>query len=445
MKIAIIGTGYVGLVTGVCLSEIGHEVTCIDTNLEKVDQLKKGISPIYEPGLEELMKKNCAAGRLEFTNNSIIGLKDKEVIYIAVGTPQGEDGAADLTYVFNAARNIGENITRNVVVVTKSTVPIGTNAKVRQLVMSNLQENVCAEVVSNPEFLREGSAIHDSFNGDRIVIGTDNQEAGDIVEEINKSFGLPILRTSLHSAEMIKYASNAFLATKISFINEIANLSEKTNAHIEEVAKGIGMDSRIGNKFLNAGIGYGGSCFPKDTQALVKISEDYNHDFHLLKSVITVNEKQKTLLVRKAKERFGTLTGKKVALLGLAFKPETDDMREAASISVASELVEEGAEVIGYDPIAANNAKKVLPEEVLYADQIEEAIKQADVVFILTEWKEIVEKTLILSTLFMNEPIIFDGRNCYTSEDLFNLEVEYISVGRERLLNIRENRVAAVI
>lgn len=445
MKIAIIGTGYVGLVTGVCLSEIGHEVTCIDTNLEKVDQLKKGISPIYEPGLEELMKKNCAAGRLEFTNNSIIGLKDKEVIYIAVGTPQGEDGAADLTYVFNAARNIGENITRNVVVVTKSTVPIGTNAKVRQLVMSNLQENVCAEVVSNPEFLREGSAIHDSFNGDRIVIGTDNQEAGDIVEEINKSFGLPILRTSLHSAEMIKYASNAFLATKISFINEIANLSEKTNAHIEEVAKGIGMDSRIGNKFLNAGIGYGGSCFPKDTQALVKISEDYNHDFHLLKSVITVNEKQKTLLVRKAKERFGTLTGKKVALLGLAFKPETDDMREAASISVASELVEEGAEVIGYDPIAADNAKKVLPEEVLYADQIEEAIKQADVVFILTEWKEIVEKTLILSTLFMNEPIIFDGRNCYTSEDLFNLEVEYISVGRERLLNIRENRVAAVI
>ena len=445
MKIAIIGTGYVGLVTGVCLAEIGHEVTCIDTNLEKVDQLKKGISPIYEPGLEELMEKNRAAGRLDFTNNSIIGLKDQEVIYIAVGTPQSEDGAADLTYVFNAARNIGENITRNVVVVTKSTVPIGTNAKVRQLVMSNLQENVCAEVVSNPEFLREGSAIHDSFNGDRIVIGTDNQEAGDIVEEINKPFGLPILRTSLHSAEMIKYASNAFLATKISFINEIANLSEKTNAHIEEVAKGIGMDSRIGNKFLNAGIGYGGSCFPKDTQALVKISEDCNHDFHLLKSVITINENQKTLLVRKAKERFGTLTGMKVALLGLAFKPETDDMREAASISVAHELVEEGAEVIGYDPIAADNAKKVLPEEVLYADQIEEAIKQADVVFILTEWKEIVEKTLILSTLFMNEPIIFDGRNCYTNEDLYNLEVEYISVGRENLSKIRENRVAAVI
>lgn len=445
MKIAIIGTGYVGLVTGVCLAEIGHEVTCIDTNLEKVDQLKKGISPIYEPGLEELMEKNRAAGRLDFTNNSIIGLKDQEVIYIAVGTPQSEDGAADLTYVFNAARNIGENITRNVVVVTKSTVPIGTNAKVRQLVMSNLQDNVCAEVVSNPEFLREGSAIHDSFNGDRIVIGTDNQEAGDIVEEINKPFGLPILRTSLHSAEMIKYASNAFLATKISFINEIANLSEKTNALIEEVAKGIGMDSRIGNKFLNAGIGYGGSCFPKDTQALVKISEDCNHDFHLLKSVITINENQKTLLVRKAKERFGTLTGMKVALLGLAFKPETDDMREAASISVARELVEEGAQVIGYDPIAADNAKKVLPEEVLYADQIEEAIKQADVVFILTEWKEIVEKTLILSTLFMNEPIIFDGRNCYTNEDLTNLEVEYISVGRENLSNIRENRVAAVI
>ncbi|MGR3762963.1 UDP-glucose dehydrogenase family protein [Rossellomorea sp. NS-SX7] len=445
MKIAIIGTGYVGLVTGVCLAEIGHEVTCIDINPDKIDQLKKGISPIYEPGLEELMEKNRDAGRLEFTTNYIIGLKDKEAIYIAVGTPQSEDGAADLKYVFSAARNIGQNITRNVVIVTKSTVPIGTNAKIRQLILANLEDNVCAEVVSNPEFLREGSAIEDSFNGDRIVIGSDNLEAGDIVEEINKPFGLPIIRTSLHSAEMIKYAANAFLATKISFINEIANLSERTNANIEEVAKGIGMDTRIGNKFLKAGIGYGGSCFPKDTQALVKISEERDHDFHLLKSVITVNENQKTSLVRKAKERFGTLLGKKIALLGLSFKPETDDMREAASISVARELMEEGAEVIGYDPIATENAKQVLPEEVQYVDQIEEAIKQADIVFILTEWKEIVEKTLILSNLFMEKPIIFDGRNCYTNEDLSNLEIEYISVGREGVSKVRERRVAAVM
>ncbi|MCA1060263.1 UDP-glucose/GDP-mannose dehydrogenase family protein [Rossellomorea aquimaris] len=445
MKIAIIGTGYVGLVTGVCLSEIGHEVTCIDINPEKVDQLKKGISPIYEPGLEELMEKNREAGRLDFTTNYIIGLKDKEAVYIAVGTPQSEDGAADLTYVFNAARSIGQNITRDVVVVTKSTVPIGTNAKVRQLVMANLQDNVCAEVVSNPEFLREGSAIEDSFNGDRIVIGSDHEGAGDIVAEINEPFGIPILRTSLHSAEMIKYAANAFLATKISFINEIANLSERTNANIEEVARGIGMDTRIGNKFLNAGIGYGGSCFPKDTQALVKISEERDYDFHLLKSVINVNEKQKTSLVRKAKERFGTLHGKKIALLGLAFKPETDDMREAASISVARELIEEGAEVIGYDPIATENAKKVLPEEVQYVDQIEEAIKQAEVVFILTEWKEIVEKTLIFSNLFMETPIVFDGRNCYSNEDLANLEIEYISMGRDQVTNVQERRVAAAI
>ncbi|WP_226672064.1 UDP-glucose dehydrogenase family protein [Rossellomorea aquimaris] len=445
MKIAIIGTGYVGLVTGVCLSEIGHEVTCIDINPEKIEQLKKGISPIYEPGLEELMEKNREAGRLDFTTNYIIGLKDKEAVYIAVGTPQSEDGAADLTYVFNAARSIGQNITRDVVVVTKSTVPIGTNAKVRQLVMANLQDNVCAEVVSNPEFLREGSAIEDSFNGDRIVIGSDHKGAGDIVAEINEPFGIPILRTSLHSAEMIKYAANAFLATKISFINEIANLSERTNANIEEVARGIGMDTRIGNKFLNAGIGYGGSCFPKDTQALVKISEERDYDFHLLKSVISVNENQKTALVRKAKERFGTLHGKKIALLGLAFKPETDDMREAASISVARELIEEGAEVIGYDPIATENAKKVLPEEVQYVDQIEEAIKQAEVVFILTEWKEIVEKTLIFSNLFMEKPIVFDGRNCYSNEDLANLEIEYISMGRDQVTNVQERRVAAAI
>ncbi|MGG4489370.1 UDP-glucose dehydrogenase family protein [Metabacillus idriensis] len=445
MKIAIIGTGYVGLVTGVCLAEIGHEVTCIDLNTEKIEQLKRGMSPIYEPGLEELMEKNYSAGRLGFTTNSIIGLKDKDAVYIAVGTPQSEDGAADLTYVLNAARSIGENITRDAVIVTKSTVPIGTNEKVRQIVLSNLQFNVGAEVISNPEFLREGSAIFDSFNGDRIVIGSDHKEAGDLVEEINKPFGLPILRTSLHSAEMIKYASNAFLATKISFINEIANLSEKTNASIEEVARGIGMDSRIGNKFLNAGIGYGGSCFPKDTQALLKISEDNDHDFHLLKSVISINEKQKTLLVRKAKERFGSLEGMKIALLGLAFKPETDDMREAASISIANELVEEGAEVAGFDPIAAENAKKVLPECVMYAEQIEEAIKWADAVFIVTEWKEIVEKALFMTNLFMEKPIIFDGRNCYTDEDFSHLEVEYISVGREKVSKTWKTKVAAVI
>lgn len=431
MKIAIIGTGYVGLVTGVCLSEVGHDVTCLDINEEKVRSLKEGVSPIYEPGLEELMLKNMEAGRLDFTTSHIVGLKEADVVYIAVGTPQDEDGSADLTYIFKAARDIGQNITRDVVVVTKSTVPLGTNYKVRDLVLANLQGNHLVEVVSNPEFLREGQAIHDSFNGDRIVIGADNEEAAAIIEEINKPFNLPILKTSISSAEMIKYAANAFLATKISFINEIANLSEKVGADVAEVAKGMGQDARIGSKFLNAGIGYGGSCFPKDTHALVKISEDYEHNFHLLKSVIEINDQQKTVLVDKAMERFGTLKGKRIALLGLAFKPETDDMREAASISISQRLVEEEAEIIAYDPIAADNAKKILPESVVYADQIEDAIKQSDIVFILTDWKEIVEKALIMSSLFMKNPVIFDGRNCYDLEEAEKYSVEYYSVGRK--------------
>ncbi|RLQ96642.1 UDP-glucose dehydrogenase family protein [Falsibacillus albus] len=445
MKIAIIGTGYVGLVTGVCLSEIGHDVTCLDINPQKIELLQKGISPIYEPGLEDLMTKNIEADRLHFTTSHIVGLKDKDVIYIAVGTPQGEDGSADLTYIYNAARNVGQNITNDVVVVTKSTVPLGTNHKVREVVLANLEGNHCVEVVSNPEFLREGSAIHDSFHGDRIVIGADKEEAANIIEEINKPFGLPILKTSISSAEMIKYAANAFLATKISFINEIANLSEKVSANIEEVASGIGMDTRIGDKFLNAGIGYGGSCFPKDTHALVKISEDNEHDFHLLKSVIQINDTQKTLLVKKAIERLGSLEGKRVAMLGLAFKPETDDMREAASIVVAEKLVAEGAEVVAYDPIATENAKNILPEEVIYAEQIEDAIMDSDVVFILTDWKEIVEKALFLSSLFMKKPIIFDGRNCYKAEDALKMQVEYISVGRDSIQPTEEKEEEYVV
>ncbi|MGD6817236.1 UDP-glucose dehydrogenase family protein [Metabacillus sp. 113a] len=445
MNIAIIGTGYVGLVTGVCLSEIGHDVTCLDINSEKVEMLKKGISPIYEPGLEELMVKNTEAGRLKFTDSHIIGLKDKDVVYIAVGTPQAEDGSANLSYIFKAARDIGQNITRDVTVVTKSTVPLGTNYKVRELVMANLQDNYLVEAVSNPEFLREGSAVHDSFNGDRIVIGADNAEAANIIEEINKPFGLPILKTTISSAEMIKYAANAFLATKISFINEIANLSEKVGANVSEVAEGMGQDARIGRQFLNAGIGYGGSCFPKDTHALVKISQDHGHDFHLLKSVIQINETQKTRLVNKAKERLGSLEGKRIALLGLAFKPETDDMREAASIVVSQQLVEEGAEVVGYDPIAVENAKKILPEEVIYAEQIEDAIKEADAVFILTDWKEIVEKALLMSGLFMEEPIVFDGRNCYSAEEAQKLHVEYISIGREAVLPAGEKEQESIL
>ncbi|MEH7237411.1 UDP-glucose dehydrogenase family protein [Bacillus sp. JJ1562] len=431
MKITIIGTGYVGLVTGVCLSEIGHDVTCLDINNEKIELLKQGVSPIYEPGLEELIVKNLKKGTLQFVSNHDIGLKDAEVIYIAVGTPQEEDGAADLSYIFQAARDIGQNIRRDVIVVTKSTVPLGSNYKIKELVLANLQGNHCIEVVSNPEFLREGSAVYDTFHGDRIVIGTEDPEAANVVEKINKPFGLPVIKTSISSAEMIKYAANAFLATKISFINEIANLSENVGADITEVSKGIGMDARIGSKFLKAGIGYGGSCFPKDTKALLKTSEAVNHDFSLLKSVIQINEKQKTVLVKKAKELFGSLKGKRIALIGLSFKPNTDDMREAASISVSKVLDNEGAELVAYDPIANENAKEILPKSVKYVDRIEDAIKIADVIFLLTDWKEIVEKTLILSSLLVEKPIIFDGRNCYTAEEARQYKVEYFSIGRE--------------
>ncbi|PLR78183.1 UDP-glucose 6-dehydrogenase [Bacillus sp. V3-13] len=446
MKVAILGTGYVGLVTGVCLSEIGHDVTCLDINLNKIEMLKKGQSPIYEPGLEELMKANIERGRLHFTTSHSEGLADAEVVYIAVGTPQSEDGSADLTYIFQAAKDIASHINRNTILVTKSTVPIGTNYKIRDIVLKHLRANVKVNFASNPEFLREGSAVSDTFHGDRIVIGADDAETADILESLYQPLQIPVLKTSISSAEMIKYAANAFLATKISFINEIANLSEKVGADIEEVAEGIGKDDRIGSKFLQAGIGYGGSCFPKDTHALVKISEESDHDFHLLKSVIQVNNSQKYLLYEKAKERFGSLAGKRVAFLGLSFKPETDDIREAASIALAEKLINDGAEVIGYDPIAIENAKKVLPEGVVYTEQIEDAIKQSDTVFILTDWKEVVQKALILTSLFHEEPIIFDGRNCYSLEEVEKYNVEYYSVGRDAVLpKTEEKQLAAAL
>ncbi|CAH0344252.1 UDP-glucose/GDP-mannose dehydrogenase family protein [Bacillus sp. CECT 9360] len=431
MRVAIIGTGYVGLVTGVCLSDIGHDVTCIDINPDKIEILKNGESPIYEPGLEELMKYNSEKGRLNFTTSHSEGFREAEVIFIAVGTPQSEDGSADLTYIFQAAKDIAYNITCDTILITKSTVPIGTNYKIKEVVLEHLKEDVKVDFVSNPEFLREGSAVWDTFNGDRIVIGTDYKEAAEKIEALYQPFQIPVLTTSIPSAEMIKYAANAFLATKISFINEIANLSEKVGADVEEVANGIGKDGRIGSKFLQAGIGYGGSCFPKDTHALVRISEESDHEFHLLKSVIKTNDSQKFLLYEKALERFGSLEGKRVAFLGLSFKPETDDMREAASITLAELLIKDKAQVIGYDPIATENAKKLLPEGVVYAENIEDAIKQADIVFILTDWQEIVEKALILTSLFHDEPAMFDGRNCYSLEEVQKFNVEYYSVGRE--------------
>ena len=394
MKISVVGTGYVGLVTGVALSHIGHTVTCIDIDEEKVKKMGQGFSPIYEPGLEELMLQNIQEGRLSFTINHKEGFKDVDVIYIAVGTPEKEDGSANLSYIEKVVQDISENVQHDVIVVTKSTVPVGTNHYIKNLLVSMIPNDIKVEVVSNPEFLREGSSVHDTFHGDRILIGADSKEAASVIEEINKPFGIPIYITDIKSAEMIKYASNAFLATKISFINEIGNICEKLGADVESVAKGMGMDKRIGNMFLNAGIGYGRfSAFLKDTKALTQIAANIDHDFELLKAVINVNNRQQKALIEKAKNRFGSLLGKRVAILGLSFKPNTDDMREAASITVSKLLVEEGAHIVAFDPVAIDTAKRVLPAEVEYVNSVEDAITNADMVFILTEWSQV--KTLI--------------------------------------------------
>jgi UDPglucose 6-dehydrogenase len=442
MNISVVGTGYVGLVTGVALSEIGHNVICIDIDKQKIEKMKQGQSPIYEPGLDELMRKNIELGRLHFTADYKQGLVEAEVIYIAVGTPQKEDGSADLTYIEQVAKAIGEHIERDgVVVVTKSTVPVGTNEKVKNWIKSSLNKEVQFDIVSNPEFLREGSAIYDMFHGDRIVIGAENERAASIIEEIYKPFGIPIFKTDIKSAEMIKYASNAFLATKISFINEIANICEKVGANIDDVAYGMGLDSRIGPQFLKAGIGYGGSCFPKDTRALVQIAGDVQHKFELLEAVINVNNKQQVKLVEKAIEELGSLKGKKVALLGLAFKPNTDDMREAASIVISKQLLNHGASIKAYDPVAIENAKKVLPREINFVNTIEEALLDTDVAFILTEWEQIKSINPNKFIELMNEPVIFDGRNCFDLDYMKQYALYYYSIGRPNILKSKDKGI----
>ncbi|KKI93268.1 UDP-glucose 6-dehydrogenase [Bacillus sp. SA1-12] len=442
MRIAVVGTGYVGLVTGTCLSEIGHSVTCIDIDQNKVNKMLDGISPIYEPGLDELMKKNIQENRLFFTVDHNEGFKDADVIYIAVGTPEKENGSANLSFVEQVAKDIAVHVEKDVIVVTKSTVPVGTNDWIKEVIQKNLVNDVKVEIVSNPEFLREGSAIYDSFNGDRIVIGADNEAAADTLEEINKPFGIPVFKTDIRSAEMIKYAANAFLATKISFINEISNICEKVGANVEDVANGMGQDNRIGSQFLNAGIGYGGSCFPKDTKALVQIAGNVDYEFELLKGVIHVNQKQQEMLLSKLDERFESLEGKKVAVLGLAFKPNTDDMREAASIVITKQLIEKGATVVAYDPVAIGNAKRILDSKVQYTTSTIEALKEADVALILTEWNEFKDLDLVTFEKYMKQPLIFDGRNCYDPTVVENYAIEYHSMGRpsvknKKLVNVR--------
>ncbi|MGG1163738.1 UDP-glucose dehydrogenase family protein [Bacillus mycoides] len=441
MNIAVVGTGYVGLVTGVCLSEINHQVICIDTDNEKVEKMQSGISPIYEPGLDELMQKNIKKGTLHFTNSHERGFENAEVIFIAVGTPQMPNGSANLNYVEAVAKSIAKYVKQDIIVVTKSTVPVGTNDFIKKTILENLEKDIQIKIASNPEFLREGSAIQDTFHGDRIVIGTDDEKTANTLAEMYKPLGLPIFKTDIYSSEMIKYASNAFLATKISFINEISNICEKLGANVEDVASGMGFDHRIGRAFLNAGIGYGGSCFPKDTQALVQIAGGVEHDFHLLKSVIEVNNDQQGLMVEKVKTRIGNLESIKIAMLGLAFKPNTDDMREAASIVIANELIKEGANVIAYDPIAMESAKKVLPQEVEYVDSLDACLEGAEVTIIVTEWDEFKSMDLNRFKSLVKNTILFDGRNCFSLEVVEGHNIEYYSVGRPAISHNKAEEV----
>lgn len=433
MDIAVIGTGYVGLVTGVCLADLGHQVTCIDIDEEKVTMLRDGISPIYEEGLTELLRKNIKNNHLTFTTDYEEGISGKQVIYIAVGTPQSEDGSADLTYIDQASASISKHLSDHAIIVTKSTVPVGTNEYIKANIQENVKKGINIQIVSNPEFLRQGTAVYDTFNGDRIVVGSDDQEALNVVSEINKGFNLPILKTDLRSAEMIKYASNAFLATKVSFINEMANLAEKLDANIDHISEGMGMDERIGNRFLNAGIGYGGSCFPKDTRALLSIGRDKGYDMPLLKNVVHTNERQKGIIVDKIIQHYGDVKGKHIAILGLSFKPNTDDLREAPSILVTDKLLEKGAILTAFDPVAMNNAKKVLSKEINYVNSVTEAITGADIAVILTEWKEMKDYPLASYKKYMKHPVIFDGRNCFSLDDIHESGIEYHSIGRPKI------------
>lgn len=435
LKITVLGTGYVGLSTGVCLSEIGHDIVCIDVDECKINNLRQGISPIYEPGLEHLLVKNIEAGRLFFTASHEEGLKNAEIIIIAVGTPQGDDGAADLTYIKQATRDIAAYLKRDAIIVIKSTVPVGTNDRIKQLLEEQCDKAITIKMVSNPEFLRQGSAINDTMHADRIIIGSESEEAAKRIEEMYRPLHVPILLTNSRSAEMIKYASNAFLATKISYINEIANLCEAVGANVADVAEGMGRDKRIGAAFLNPGIGYGGSCFPKDVKALLHIANLNNVSFSMLKETISINEHQQQLLVQKAIKRLGQLQGKRIAMLGLSFKPETDDMREAPSIKIARLLARMGTEVVAYDPVAIENAKKAIGDIIRYVDTAYDAAEGADALFIVTEWREFksIDITKLLNS--MKQPIIFDGRNIFEADKLKEFNgIEYYPIGKPAIL-----------
>ncbi len=437
MKIIVAGTGYVGLVTAVCLSEVGHTVTCVDVNKEKIDMLSSGISPIFEPGLEELMKKNKYL--LTFTLDSKNAYKNADVIFIGVGTPEKKDGSANLKYVYEVANEIAENIENNVIVVIKSTVPIGTNKKIERYIKSKLKNNVRVEVVSNPEFLSQGTAVRDTLHAQRIVLGVNSKQAENIMREVYDGFEIPYVITNRESAEMIKYASNDFLALKISYINEIANLCEIVGADVTDVAKGMGMDSRIGNKFLNAGIGYGGSCFPKDTKALHWLGNFYDYELKTIKAAIEINANQKLKLIKKARKYYETFENLTVAVLGLTFKPNTDDLREAPSLYNIPILLDDGANIKAYDPVGEKNFRKFYPNEIQYCKSLEETLKDADICFIFTEWEYVKNMDISLFSKLMNRPIVIDGRNCFELNKVKKENIVYESIGRSIINNINNN------
>ncbi len=432
MKIVVAGTGYVGLVTAVCLSEIGHTVTCVDVDENKIKMLNEGKSPIFEPDLEELMFKN--KDKLTYTLDSKNAYKNADVIFIGVGTPEKKDGSANLKYVFEVAKEIAESIEQDCIIVVKSTVPIGTNKKVEKLIKDNLKnKEVKIEIVSNPEFLSQGTAVKDTLHAQRIVLGVPSKHAEKVMKEVYDGFGQPYVITDRASSEMIKYASNDFLALKISYINEIANLCEIVGANIEDVSKGMGLDSRIGNKFLNAGIGYGGSCFPKDTKALSWLANFNDYELKTIKAAIEVNENQKLKLIKKARKYYESFENLNVAVLGLTFKPNTDDLREAPSLTNIPIILDDGTKVKAYDPIGEKNFKKIYPNEITYCNNIEETLKDADICFIFTEWDFVKNIDLSLFEKLMKKPIIIDGRNCYNLEEIRKHKVIYESIGRKTI------------
>ncbi len=432
MNIAVVGTGYVGLVTGTCLAETGNNVICVDIDEDKVNKMKNGVVPIYEPHLDVLFERNIKEKRLHFTTNLKEAVDHAQIIFLALPTPPGEDGSADLSYVLGVADELGKIITGYKVIVDKSTVPVGTAEKVRETVAKHAK--VDFDVVSNPEFLREGFAVDDFLKPDRVVIGTQSERARELMEELYKPYvrqGNPILFMDEKSAELTKYAANSFLATKITFMNEIANFCEKVGADVDMVRIGMGSDSRIGNRFLFPGIGYGGSCFPKDVQALAKSGKEHGYEFKILNAVMGINERQKTIIVPKIKDYFkGCLKDKKIALWGLAFKPNTDDIREAPALYIINDLLAEGAQITAYDPEAMSNVKQVLGDKINYALNQYDALENADVLIIATEWGEFRTPDFDKMKQLLKQPVIFDGRNVYDLKQMQKLGFYYNSIGR---------------